>query len=109
MLWFIEGGFLMYAVVMRALFTFATVSAALDCELVFKELDVPCRIIPVPRVLSASCAYAVTAETGDPQGLCAALCQRGVEYAGLFRRGALPGKGESYESLAGPGKPGPPR
>jgi hypothetical protein len=86
---------------MKALFTFKTVSAALDAELVVKELGLACRVIPVPRTLSASCAYAITVETGDPGGLCDALCRRAVEYAGVFRCGIVPGKGESYESLAG--------
>jgi hypothetical protein len=86
---------------MRALFTFKTVSAALDCELIFKELGESCRIVPVPRVLSSSCAYAIIAETGDLNGLCAGLRQRGADYARVFRCGILPGQGESYEVFAG--------
>jgi hypothetical protein len=84
------------------LFTFETVSAALDCEMVFKGLEIPCRIIPVPRTLSASCAYAITAETGDPAGLCETLRQKGAEYAKVFRCESPPGKGETYELLTGP-------
>jgi hypothetical protein len=88
----------------NVLFTFETVSAALDCELIFRELETPCRIIPVPRALSSSCAYALTAETGDPAGLRVLLRQRGAAYVKVFRWAGAPGKGETYEVL--PGEPG---
>jgi hypothetical protein len=87
----------------NVLFTFETVSAALDCELFCKELEIPCRIIPVPRVLSASCAYALTVETGDAEGLKESLRRKGAEYARVFRGTSPPGEGETWELLAGPG------
>jgi hypothetical protein len=68
----------------KALFTFETVSAALDCELIFQGLEIPCRVAPVPRGLSTSCGYAVSAETGDPEGLGALLRQRGAGYVNIF-------------------------
>jgi hypothetical protein len=85
----------------NVLFTFETVSAALDCELIFRALETPCRIIPVPRALSSSCAYALITETGDPAGLRALLRQRGAGYVKVFRCEAAPGKGETYEALPG--------
>jgi hypothetical protein len=85
----------------NVLFTFETVSAALDCELFCRELEIPCRIIPVPRVLSASCAYALTAETGDPSGLCESLRRKGAGYVKVFRGESPPGKGETWELIAG--------
>jgi hypothetical protein len=85
----------------NVLFTFETVSAALDCEMMFKALKTPCRIIPVPRALSSSCAYAITAETAAPADLCETLRQRGAEYVKVFRCEAAPGKGETYEFFAG--------
>jgi hypothetical protein len=88
---------------MEVLFTFETVSAALDCEQLFRELDIPCRIIPAPRTLSASCAYAIRAETADLSGLCETLRRKGAEYGKIFRAKSLPGQGEAYEFLAGPG------
>ncbi|MDR2258298.1 MAG: DUF3343 domain-containing protein [Treponema sp.] len=88
---------------MNVLFTFETVSAALDCEGLFKELEIPCRIIPVPRALSASCAYALTAETADVSGLRETLRQQGAGYVKVFRYDAALGRGETYELLAGPG------
>jgi hypothetical protein len=68
----------------KALFTFETVSAALDCELIFQGLEIPCRVIPAPRRLSSSCVYAISAETGDPRGLGDLLRQRGAEYVRVF-------------------------
>jgi hypothetical protein len=87
----------------NVLFTFETVSAALNCESIFKDLEIPCRIIPVPRALSASCAYALTAETGDVRGLCERLRQQGAGYVKVFRYDAALGQGETYELLAGLG------
>jgi hypothetical protein len=67
------------------LFTFETVSAAPDCEQIFQGLDIPCRVIPAPRVFSSSCMYAISTETGDPDGLGELLRQRGAGYAGMFQ------------------------
>jgi hypothetical protein len=50
---------------MTLLLTFETVSAALACEGLLKQSGRPCRVIPVPRSLSASCAYAISLETGS--------------------------------------------
>lgn len=86
---------------MKVLFTFETVSAALDCERLFQELAISCRIIPVPRSLSVSCAYAITAETGDWRGLCEALRQKGAEYGKVFCCEVSPGQGETYKLLDG--------
>jgi hypothetical protein len=80
----------------RALLTFETVSAALDCELIFKGLGTPCRVIPVPRALASSCAYAITTEAEDLPGLCALLGQKGAAYRKLYRCEAVPGGGERY-------------
>jgi hypothetical protein len=86
----------------KVLFTFETVSAALDGELAMKEQGIPCRIIPVPRALSSSCAYAMTAETGDLPGLCGTLRRRGSGYLKVFRCRTLPDESETYTLLAGP-------
>ncbi|GHV83267.1 hypothetical protein AGMMS50212_06070 [Spirochaetia bacterium] len=76
------------------LFTFETISAALNCELVIKGLKKlgaeqtiigGCRVIPVPRKLEASCTYAIVAETGDITGLCTSLGAKGANYKKVFR------------------------
>ncbi|MDR1445004.1 MAG: DUF3343 domain-containing protein [Treponema sp.] len=90
---------------MKQLFTFETVSAALDAEILCKELNIPCRIIPVPRFLSASCGYAMSAESTDAAALSAELRRRGALFVKVFRCKVLPGKGESYEPLAVPDTP----
>jgi hypothetical protein len=86
----------------NVLFTFETVSAALDCEALCGELKIPCRIIPVPRAVSASCAYALTVETGDASGLSESLRRKGAGYVKVFRSESPPGMGETWELLAGP-------
>ncbi|MDR2739231.1 MAG: DUF3343 domain-containing protein [Treponema sp.] len=68
---------------MNVLLTFATVGAALDCELIFKELEIPCRVVPVSRT-SSSCVFAISTETEDPEGLGDLLRQRGAEYVKIF-------------------------
>jgi hypothetical protein len=85
----------------NVLFTFETVSAALDCEIVCRELEIPGRIIPAPRVLSASCAYALTVETRDPSGLCELLRRKGAGYKKVFRGASPPGRDETWVLLAG--------
>jgi hypothetical protein len=90
---------------MDLLVTFETVSAALEGELLVKDMGIPCRIIPVPRALSASCGYALSVEAGDAGEFCGGLRDRGVSFVRVFRRGALPGKGGGYELLAGSGMP----
>jgi hypothetical protein len=85
---------------MNLLVTFETVSAALEGEIIVKELGLPCRIIPVPRALSASCGYAVSVETGDAEGFREGLRRRGASFVRIFRRAAAPEKGGTYEVLA---------
>jgi hypothetical protein len=80
-----------------ALFTFETVSAALNCELVFKELSIACRIIPVPRALDSSCTYAIVTETADIPDLCAALKTKGAAYKKVFRCAGAGGR--DFEEL----------
>jgi hypothetical protein len=84
----------------NVLFTFETVSATLDCELIFKEMKTPFRIIPVPKVLSSSCGYALTMESGDPAGLCKTLHQGGTEYVKVFRCEVLPDEFEGRKNGA---------
>jgi hypothetical protein len=84
------------------LVTFETVSAALEGEIITRELGVPCRIIPVPRTLSSSCGYALSAEAGDAAGFCEGLRRRGASFVRVFRCGDAPEKGGTYEVLAGP-------
>jgi hypothetical protein len=84
----------------KLLFTFETINAALDGEGLFKALEIPCRIIPVPRRLSSACTYAITAETEDFSGLCGLLRQKGADYAKVFRCDLVPGKGETYTFLS---------
>jgi hypothetical protein len=86
---------------MTVLFTFDTVSAALEGEQVFKHAHIPCRIIPVPDALSTSCNYSLRLETAEPQVCAALLGAQGVEYAGIFRCGERGGRA-TYEALTLP-------
>jgi hypothetical protein len=58
------------------LYTFKTISAALDAEKVLKNAQYSCRVIPMPRALGVSCNYALTLEYGDS----CSLHPAGVEY-----------------------------
>jgi molybdenum cofactor cytidylyltransferase len=81
----------------KFLFTFETVSAALEGECVCRALNIPCRLIPVPRALSSSCTYALTGETENFPSLARALRQGGADYAKSFRCVTPPGQGETWE------------
>ncbi|MHC6202153.1 DUF3343 domain-containing protein [Breznakiellaceae bacterium SP9] len=70
---------------MELLFTFATISAALNAQAVFKTLQTPCQVIPLPRALGTSCTYALSTETEDLPCLCTTLKARGVDYLKVFR------------------------
>ncbi|MDR2403900.1 MAG: DUF3343 domain-containing protein [Spirochaetaceae bacterium] len=94
--------------IMTLLFTFETVSSALDCEGILKKSGCSCRVIPAPRSLSASCVYAISLEThspgdtggiaGDPGAFCRDLRARGGGFARVFRRTETGGK-ETYEEF----------
>jgi hypothetical protein len=83
----------------NALFTFETTSAALNCGLVLKELQIECRVIPVPRALASSCTYAIVAEAADIHGLCARLRQTGGNYRKAFRVEVTAAGKEVYEEI----------
>jgi hypothetical protein len=85
---------------MKLLYTFTTVSAALEAEQAFKKARLPCRVVPTPRALGASCNYAIILETEDAEegGV---LGGNGVEYAKVFRCVEGAGK-ESYLELGPP-------
>jgi hypothetical protein len=83
------------------LFTFETVSAALNCEDILKTAGRSCRVIPVPRSLSASCAYAISLEAGspeDPAAPCRDLRSAGAGFVKAFRCTEAGGK-EQYDEI----------
>jgi hypothetical protein len=81
------------------LFTFETISATLNCEMVFKELRILYRIIPVPRALDSSCAYAIITEAADIDGLCEQLGQKYGNYKKVFRVAAGTAGNDVYEEI----------
>ncbi|GMO54890.1 MAG: hypothetical protein Ta2G_13860 [Termitinemataceae bacterium] len=70
---------------MNVLLTFETISAALNCEGVFKKLRITCNVIPFPRKIGTSCNYAIATETDDVQDLCVMLKKNGAEYKKVFQ------------------------
>jgi hypothetical protein len=76
---------------MILLYTFKTISAALDAEQALKNARFSCRIIPMPRALGASCNYAITLENADGEDSARIA---GVAYEKVFRC-----TGEAYEEV----------
>ncbi|GHV74125.1 hypothetical protein AGMMS49940_14270 [Spirochaetia bacterium] len=74
---------------MILLYTFKTISAALDAEQAFKNAPFSCKVIPMPRALGVSCNYAITVESDTVADEAA-----GVEYEKVFRC-----TGEAYEEI----------
>ncbi|GHU35426.1 hypothetical protein FACS1894172_17250 [Spirochaetia bacterium] len=72
---------------MKLLYTFKTIGAALDAEQIFKKAKLPCRAIPMPRVLGTSCTYAVILESDR-------IPVTAVEYEKVFHY-----TGNTYEEI----------
>jgi hypothetical protein len=67
--------------------------------MVFKEMQILCRIIPVPRALDSSCAYAIITETADTHGICEQLRQNGANYKKVFCVAAGTAGNDVYEEI----------
>jgi hypothetical protein len=81
---------------MTLLYTFNTISAALEAEQAFKNAQFSCRVIPMPGALGVSCNYAITLECGPEEDSAHAA---GVSYEKVFRCTGKAGK-EGYEEIA---------
>lgn len=64
---------------LRLVVTFHTTADAMAMEKACKEHNVPGRIIPVPRVISAGCGLAWCAELTDKDAVSAMMRQAGIE------------------------------
>ena len=64
---------------LRLVVTFHTTADAMAMEKACKEHNVPGRIIPVPRVISAGCGLAWCAELTDKDAVAAMMRQAGIE------------------------------
>ncbi len=63
--------------------TFPTTAAAMSCEELCGEKNLPGRMIPVPGEISAGCGLAWKAAPGDREALEAALAAGGVPVEGF--------------------------
>ena len=64
---------------LRLVVTFHTTADAMAMEKACKEHNVPGRIIPVPRAISAGCGLAWCAELTDKDAVAAMMRQAGIE------------------------------
>ena len=64
---------------LKLVVTFHTTADAMAMEKACKEHNVPGRIIPVPRVISAGCGLAWCAELTDKDAVAAMMRQAGIE------------------------------
>lgn len=64
---------------LRLVVTFHTTADAMAMEKACKEQDVPGRIIPVPRAISAGCGLSWCAELSDREQVVAMMKRAGIE------------------------------
>ena len=65
--------------------TFDATAAAMAAEKYCLERDVPGRLIPVPREITAGCGLAWKAEVEQEEAVTAALEEAGIKYGGVYR------------------------
>ena len=64
---------------LKLVITFHTTADAMAMEKVCKEQNVPGRIIPVPRAISAGCGLAWCAQLEEREEIAAAMKAAGIE------------------------------
>ena len=64
---------------LKLVVTFHTTADAMAMEKACKEHDVPGRIIPVPRAISAGCGLAWCADLSDKDAIADVMKQVGIE------------------------------
>lgn len=64
---------------LKLVITFHTTADAMAMEKVCKEQNVPGRIIPVPRAISAGCGLAWCAQLKEREEIAAAMKTAGIE------------------------------
>ena len=68
---------------LRLVVTFHTTADAMAMEKACREQDVPGRLIPVPRSISAGCGLAWCAPLAEREKLCAVMEEQGIGPEGL--------------------------
>ncbi len=84
---------------MTFLVTFHSVSSALHAQTLLAAVSAESTVVPVPRSVSSSCGYAVTAADVTAATLVETLNRGAVEWDVVYRV-AREGKTERYESVA---------
>ena len=68
---------------LKLVVTFHTTADAMAMEKACRELDVPGRLIPVPREISAGCGLAWCAPLTERARLAGVMAERGIEQEDL--------------------------
>lgn len=69
---------------LRLVVTFHTTADAMAMEKACREQDVPGRLIPVPRSVSAGCGLAWCAPLTEREKLCEVMKEQGIGPEGLY-------------------------
>ena len=68
----------------RTVITFHTTAEAMAAERLFRALDLPGKLIPVPRKLTSDCGLAWSSPVETGGGLEEALRRRSLGYDGVY-------------------------
>lgn len=68
---------------LKLVVTFHTTADAMAMEKVCRQKDVPGRLIPVPRSISAGCGLSWCADLCDREGIVAMMEESGIESEAL--------------------------
>lgn len=69
---------------LKVLFTFSTTTAAMAMEDLCRQDNLPGRLIPVPRSITADCGMAWSAPVEERQQLERAAADHGLTLAGVY-------------------------
>ena len=69
---------------MKLVVTFHTTADAMATERIFKEIDFPGRLIPVPRAISAGCGLSWCTDEALEEKVVSLLKENGIAHEGVF-------------------------
>ncbi len=69
---------------MKLIVTFRTTTDAMATERIFKDIDFPGRLIPVPREISAGCGLSWCTDEALEEKAVSVLKENGIAHEGVF-------------------------
>jgi len=80
--------------VSQVLYTFSSSHTAMEAELLFEEVGHPCRLIPLPSMISAGCGLALLCPAASRGAVAGLLRQHQLQTEGLYA-----GAGKVWEEM----------